>query len=139
MRVGKSSRRAVTAVVTLLSTFSTPSAATTILYVANYLESITTLELTTTTKTMTGGSSATDQLLKVVAKTPGCGQASSWLTHDPNTNRLFCMDESLPNGTISSFATETDGSLSRLAIVDTIRGTVASTLFGQGNGLAVAY
>ncbi|PSS02285.1 Lactonase, 7-bladed beta-propeller-domain-containing protein [Coniella lustricola] len=98
----------------------------TILYVANYLDSITSLELT--------GSN-----LIVKAITPGCGEVSSWLTLDPAANRLFCMDENSPNGTISSFETRDDGSLLRLNIVTTQPGTVASTLFGQGNGLAVAY
>lgn len=125
MRQGKL-QRGTTAAIALAIFGTLPSATATILYVANYLESITSLELT--------GSD-----LRVVAQTSGCGKVSSWLTHDPDTNRLFCMDESLPNGTVSSFETRDDGSLSRLAIVDTIGGTVASTLFGQGNGLAVAY
>lgn len=117
------------------------AAAGTILYVANYLESITTLKLVMPT-TATGGSSSSSSSsaeLRIIAKTPGCRQVSSWLTHDPATNRLFCMDENLPNGTVSSFETHPDSSLSRLAIVYTIGGTVASTLSGQGNGLAVAY
>lgn len=94
-----------------------------ILYVANWQEHITSLELL--------GSN-----LKIKAITPGCGDAASWLTLDSTTNRLFCMDE---NGTVSSFQTHDDGSLSRLSIVTTLPGPVSGTLFARGNGLAVTY
>lgn len=77
--------------------------------------------------------------LKVKAISPGCGDVASWMILYFTTDRLFCMVESSPNGTVSSFETREDGSLSRLNIVTSFAGTVESTLFGQGNGLAVAY
>lgn len=135
----KGALTAVSLVILFGGRIPSAAAAGTILYVANYLESITTLKLVTPNTATGASSSSSSAELRIVAKTPGCGQVSLWLTHDPATNRLFCMDENLPNGTVSSFETHPDGSLSQLAIVDTIGGTVASTLFGQGNGLAVAY
>lgn len=106
--------------------FPGPSMAT-ILYLTDQLEhGLTTLELT--------GSQ-----LEVKAITPGCGATPSWVTQDPISNRLFCLDESRTNGTITSYNIETDGSLSRLNSISTLPGAAHGTLFGQGNGLAVAH
>ncbi|KAJ4422206.1 hypothetical protein N0V82_003176 [Gnomoniopsis sp. IMI 355080] len=99
----------------------------TILYLTDQLEhGITTLELT-------------GHNLVVKALTSGCGATPSWLTQDSASNRLFCLDESKTNGTISSYTIEIDGSLSRLDTVSTLPGAAHGALFGQGNGLAVAH
>lgn len=88
-------------------------AAATLLYATTYLDTITTLSLK--------GSS-----LQAVASTTGCGANSSWLTPDYANNRIYCLDEGLttPNGTLSSFALTSNGSLSQLDIVDTLSGPV---------------
>lgn len=87
--------------------------AATLLYATTYLDTITTLSLK--------GSS-----LQAIASTPGCGANSSWLTPDHANNRIYCLDEGLtsPNGTLSSFALTSNGTLSQLDIVDTLSGPV---------------
>lgn len=99
----------------------------TILYLTDQLEhGVTTLELT--------GSK-----LVVQAFTPGCGTTPSWLTQDLASNRLFCLDESKTNGTISSYEIGANGSLSKQSTISTLPGAAHGALFGQGNGLAVAH
>ncbi|KAG6366260.1 hypothetical protein INS49_000436 [Diaporthe citri] len=104
-------------------------AAATLLYATAYLDTITTLSLK--------GSS-----LQAIASTPGCGANSSWLTPDYANNRIYCLDEGLttPNGTLSSFALTSNGTLSQLDIVDTLSGPVSGVIYGEtGNGLALAH
>ncbi|KAJ4414750.1 hypothetical protein N0V82_007742 [Gnomoniopsis sp. IMI 355080] len=98
----------------------------TLLYVTNYSENIVTLELTQTS-------------LKVKATTPGCGDESQYLTPDFDNKRLFCLDENPRKGTIVSYEVKENGTLSRQASVETIAGPVASTLYNDGKGLAVAH
>lgn len=98
----------------------------TLLYVTNYSEDIVTLELT-------------DAELTVKAITPGCGDESQYLTPDFGNDRLFCLDENPRKGTIVSFGVSENGTLSRLASVETVAGPVASTLYDDGKGLAVAH
>lgn len=91
--------------------------AATLLYATTYLDTITTLSLK--------GSS-----LQAIASTPGCGANSSWLTPDYANNVIYCLDEGLttPNGTLSSFALTSNGTLSQLDIVDTLSGPVCVQL-----------
>lgn len=118
--------RVLQAAVATVVVLSAPAYATT-LYLTDQLEhGITTLELT--------GSE-----LVVKAITPGCGTTPTWITQDSASNRLFCMDETQTNGTISSYEIKEDGSLSRLNTISTLPGAVHGVLFGQGNGLAVAH
>lgn len=98
----------------------------TLLYVTNYSENIVTLELT-------------GDELNVKATTPGCGDESQYLTPDFANNRLFCLDENPRKGTIISFDVKENGTLSRQASIETIAGPVASTLYDDGKGLAVAH
>lgn len=98
----------------------------TLLYVTNYSENIITLEL------------AGDDLT-VNAITPGCGDESQYITPDFENDRLFCLNENPRKGTIVSFDVKENGTLSRLASIETIAGPVASTLYNQGKGLAVAH
>lgn len=103
--------------------------AATLLYATTYLDTITTLSLK--------GSS-----LQPIASTPGCGANSSWLTPDYANNRIYCLDEGLttPNGTLSSFALTSNGTLSQLDIVDTLSGPVSGVIYGEtGSGLALAH
>lgn len=101
-------------------------ASATLLYVTNYSENIVTLELT-------------GDDLNVKATTPGCGDESQYLTPDFSNGRLFCLDENPRKGTIVSFDVKENGALSRQASVETIAGPVASTLYNDGKGLAVAH
>lgn len=98
----------------------------TLLYVTNYSENIVTLELT-------------GDDLNVKATTPGCGDESQYLTPDFSNDRLFCLDENPRKGTIVSFDVRENGTLFRQASVETIAGPVASTLYDDGKGLAVAH
>lgn len=103
-----------------------PSLAT-LLYLTDQNEhGVTTLELNGTS-------------LAVKSHTPGCGTVPSWVTHDSASDRLFCMDESKTNGTITSYQVAADGSLSQLSTITTLPGAAHGALFGQGNGLAVAH
>ncbi|CAN8099159.1 unnamed protein product [Discula destructiva] len=102
------------------------SSSATLLYVTNYSENIMTLEFA-------------GEDLRIMANTPGCDEAASYITPDFGNDRLFCLNESPRNGTIVSFAVKENGTLSRLASVKTIGGPVASTLYNQGKGLAVAH
>lgn len=77
--------------------------------------------------------------LIVKAITPGCGGTPSWLTLDATSDRLFCLDESKTNGSISSYSIEDDGSLSWQNAIATLPGAAHGALFGQDNGLAVAH
>lgn len=113
-----------TAVISML--WAGPSVATLLYLTDQMAHGITTLELT--------GSNLT-----VKSLTPGCGATPSWVTQDSASNRLFCMDESKGNGTISSYEMAVNGSLSRLTTITTLPGAAHGALFGQGNGLAVAH
>lgn len=63
----------------------------------------------------------------------------SWVTQDSASKRLFCMDESKTNGTVSSYEIAQNGSLYLLNSIVTLPGAAHGALFGQGNGLAVAH
>lgn len=103
------------------------SSLATILYLTDQLEhGITTLELT-------------NRKLAVKSLTSGCGATPSWLAQDSATNRLFCLNESKTNATISSYNIGKDGSLSSLNTISALPGAAHGALFGQGNGLAVAH
>lgn len=118
MLMGKASR-VIALVLCRLSSAS-------LLYVTNYSENIVTLELN-------------GDNLDVIATTPGCGDESQYLTPDFANNRLFCLDENPRKGTIVSFDVRDNGTLSKQASIETIAGPVASTLYDDGKGLAVAH
>lgn len=108
-------------------------ASATYLYVSSYTGVITTLELK-------GSGSKTT--LEAVSSNDECGVSPSWLTLDPSDGVVYCTDEGFsgPPGTITSFATHEDGSLSVLDAQDTFVGGVSAVLYGENaNGLGVAY
>ncbi|KAF4999248.1 hypothetical protein FGRMN_2612 [Fusarium graminum] len=81
--------------------------------------------------------------LQVLATTDGCGGSPSWLTLDWPNGVLYCLDEGLgygKNGTLASFATSENGTLTPLTKVSTIVGPVSAVMFGEWDyGLAVAH
>lgn len=111
-----------------------PAASSSILYSSSYGGSVSALDLTL-------ASASTPASLKIVASTKECSPDPSWLTLDSAQSRLYCVGEGLNsrNGSLSAFATSSNGSLSLVNKVDTIGGPVSSVVYGSGQGLAVAH
>ena len=68
---------------------------------------------------------------------------TSWLTLDKQHGILYSVDEALnlPNGSVSSFSVDPDGSLKPLNRVTSITGDVSSVIYGKDDkqrALAVA-
>jgi 6-phosphogluconolactonase (cycloisomerase 2 family) len=115
-----------------------PLASATLLYVSSYAENVTTLSLTLPKRM---GQRATNGSLKTIAVNGGCAPNPSWLTLDSATSTLYCTNEGLstPNGTLASFKTSKNGTLTLLDVVDTLSGPVSSVVYCEhGKGLAVA-
>lgn len=108
-------------------------ASATYLYVSSYSGVVTTLNLS---KDSNGTS------LTAVASDSQCGSSPSWLelTED---GTLFCVDEGFatwPNGTLSTYSTNADGSIELLHAEITINGAVSTVHYGAGgNGVAMAH
>lgn len=120
----------------LASVFLAVSASPTLLYVSSYAGTITTLNLTLPD----GGDSL--GTLEAISSTTGCAPSPAWLTLDRPNSVLYCMDEGLstPNGSVSSFKTEEDGSLVQLDRREVISGPVSAVIYGKGlQGLALAH
>lgn len=127
-----------TALPALLWTASQASAS--LLYVASYSGTVTTLNMTSAGQASHG---ATVPVLKSVATTQGCAGSPSWLTLDHPKAVLYCIDEGLttePHGSLSSYRTNEDGSLSQLDKVQTVAGPVSGVFYGKDrSGLAMAH
>lgn len=111
--------------------------ATNLLYVTSYSGTLTTLNMTSTSPT--GGKYPA---MKVVATNNGCTTSPSWLTLDHCKAQLFCIDEGLttPGGSLSSYRTNSDGTLSQLGKVTTAGGPVSGVFYGKnGKGFAMAH
>lgn len=69
--------------------------------------------------------------LSVVSQSSDCGPSPSWLMLDGHRDILYCLDEGVdaPNGSITSFQTNADGSLTSIKHIQTISGPVMSTLY----------
>jgi hypothetical protein len=108
-----------------------------LLYVASYSGFVTTLNLSL------AGYRDTPLELEALATTDGCAGSSSWLTLNWHKGVLYCLDEGLrggKNGSLASFATSENGTLTPLAKVSTILGPVSAVMFGDWDyGLAVAH
>ncbi|KAH7238237.1 Lactonase, 7-bladed beta-propeller-domain-containing protein [Fusarium tricinctum] len=108
-----------------------------LLYVASYSGLVTTLNLSL------AGYRDTPLELEALATTDGCAGSPSWLTLNWHKGVLYCLDEGLrdgKNGSLTSFATSENGTLTPLAKVSTILGPVSAVMFGDWNyGLAVAH
>jgi 3-carboxy-cis,cis-muconate lactonizing enzyme. len=76
--------------------------------------------------------------LSVVFNTDECGFTPTWL--QPANNILYCTNEGWSeSSTLTSFAVNSDGSLSKLHQVLTQLGPVHSVVYGGGSRLAVPY
>jgi len=69
--------------------------------------------------------------LSVVAESTGCGPSPSWLMLDGFHDILYCLEEGLnvSNGSITSFHTNRNGSLTPIKHIETISGPVMLVLY----------
>ncbi|KAI1746936.1 Lactonase, 7-bladed beta-propeller-domain-containing protein [Xylaria castorea] len=107
------------------------STSATRLYVTSYAGTVTTLDLT---------EGATSKLATVTSTT-ACGAQPSWLHLDYSKSFVYCLDEAwgAPTGSITSFYTNANGSLTPLDKATLIAGPVNIAEFGVGgSGLAIA-
>jgi 6-phosphogluconolactonase (cycloisomerase 2 family) len=113
------------------------AAASNLLYVASYAGTITTLDMSAT---MPSGGNV--PAMKAIATNQGCTTSPSWLTLDHDKAVLYCVDEGLstPGGSLSSYRTNCDGSLTQLDKITTTGGPVSAVIYGSnGHGLAMAH
>ncbi|OTB06489.1 hypothetical protein M426DRAFT_20939 [Hypoxylon sp. CI-4A] len=123
----------------LLSLGLAGSASATLLYVASYAGTVTTLSLTLPDNDSASGTAAT---LESISNSTGCGPSPSWLSLDYSKNLLFCLDEGLssPNGGVTALYANDDGTLDTLGHLEVIQGPVSIAEFGVGgHGLAIAH
>lgn len=97
------------------------------LFVSDYSGVITTLNLSE--------KNGSYSLVKTYSN-DGCAPNPSWLTIDANRGLLFCMNEGLtsPNGSLSSFTINTDGSLEHVQNTTTPNGPVSGIIYGHPAG-----
>ncbi|KAM3502152.1 hypothetical protein MY10362_005049 [Beauveria mimosiformis] len=111
-----------------------------LLYVSSYAGTITTLNTTAKSPPAAGSKYPT---IQAVASNEGCKTSPSWLALDHAGARLFCVDENLPTpgGSLSSYRTSTDGSLSPIGkVTTTAPGPVSGVFYGsKGHGFAMAH
>ncbi|KAF5123602.1 putative 6-phosphogluconolactonase [Metarhizium anisopliae] len=116
-------------------------AAANVLYVSSYSGKVTTLDLNSA-RSPSCRAADNVPVLKAVSSTDGCAVSPSWLTLDHAHSTLFCIDEALPSdkGSLSSFKTNSNGSLTTLNKAVTLGGPVSGALYGpNGSALAVAH
>lgn len=108
---------------TLLALAATAASALN-LFVADYSGSITTLSLSESNSSYT---------LDKTFETTACGPSPAWLTLDVNRGLLFCVNEGIttPNGSLSSFTINANGSLHLISNLTTLGGPVSSALYGN--------
>ncbi|QLI63891.1 uncharacterized protein G6M90_00g022750 [Metarhizium brunneum] len=106
-------------------------AAANVLYVSSYSGKVTTLDLNSA-RSPSCRVADNVPVLKAVSSTDGCAVSPSWLTLDHAHSTLFCIDEALPSdkGSLSSFKTNSNGSLTTLNKAVTLGGPVS----GAGAG-----
>lgn len=111
----------------LLLALAAPLCSATNLFVSSYAGNITSLSLTES-----GG----NYNLEKTFYNPGCAPNPSWLTLDVDRGELYCLDEGLtvPNGTLSSYLVNPDGSLKQVQKADTVSGPVSGVIFGNPSG-----
>lgn len=94
-----------------------------------------------TVSTLTFSKSGSVYSLTATTQTT-CGTMPSWLTYDPITETLYCVDEFYSGGTLSTYSVSSTGSLSQTAKIAIPNNGVHSTLYGGTNGdsfLAIAH
>ncbi|KAK4609023.1 putative 6-phosphogluconolactonase [Fulvia fulva] len=119
----------------LLALCATTASAATNLFVADYSGNVTTLSLSETNGTYK---------LEQTSINDGCAPNPSWLTIDPARGVLYCLNEGLssPNGSLSSFTINADGSLEHVQNTTTANGPVSGIIYGEPAGqraLALAH
>lgn len=110
---------------------------TNLLYVTSHSGTLTTLNMTTTSRT--GGQYPA---MKVVAMNNGCTASPAWLTLDHYNSLLLCVDEGLnkPSGSLSSYRTNNDGTVELLGKVTTTGGPISGSFYGNNNkGFVMAH
>lgn len=125
-----------------LAAAAASSASATLLYVSSYAGTVTTLSLSLPPGDPTTAAAGAGATLDAIYNSTGCGPSPSWLTLDYSKNLLFCLDEGLtgPNGGMTSFVTNDDGTLVTANTLDIIQGPVSIAEFGVGGqGLAIAH
>jgi 6-phosphogluconolactonase (cycloisomerase 2 family) len=110
----------------LLFALSATTSATN-LFVSSYSGNITSLSLTESNGTVS---------LESTFFSSDCGPNPSWLTIDASRGLLFCLNEGLtaPNGSLSSFTVNRDGSLNHVKNETTISGPVSGVIYGNPAG-----
>ncbi|KAF5969997.1 hypothetical protein FCOIX_10666 [Fusarium coicis] len=108
-----------------------------LLYVASYSGIVTTLNLSLAEYR------DTPVKLETLSTTDGCAGSPSWLTLDWYNGVLYCTDEGLKDGkhgSLASFTTHENGTLTPLAKTSTVFGPVSAVMYGEWDyGLAVAH
>ncbi|GKU00801.1 hypothetical protein FLAG1_02834 [Fusarium langsethiae] len=108
-----------------------------LLYVSSYSGLVTTLSLSL------AAYRGAPVKLETLATADGCGGSPSWLTLDWMNGVLYCTDEGIKdgkNGSLASFATNENGTLTPLTKLSTALGPVSAVTYGQWDyGLAVAH
>ncbi|KAH8700510.1 Lactonase, 7-bladed beta-propeller-domain-containing protein [Talaromyces proteolyticus] len=107
------------------------------LYAASYAGSVTSLALTKTRGAYE---------LSTLSKTAACGSSPSWLMLDSENSILYCLDEGITalNGSVTTFKTNQNGTLSMIQHLKTLTGPVMSAMYSapqvsKGQFLAVAH
>jgi len=97
------------------------------LFVSSYSGNVTTFSLTESNGTVSLNSTFSNS---------DCGPNPSWLTIDASRGLLFCLNEGLtaPNGSVSSFIINRDGSLDHVKNETTISGPVNGVIYGNPAG-----
>jgi 6-phosphogluconolactonase (cycloisomerase 2 family) len=110
----------------VLSALSAASSATN-LFVSSYAGNVTTLSLAESNGTYS---------LDATSANPNCGPNPSWLTLDAARGTLYCMNEGLttPNGSLSTFTINRDGSLKHVQNSTVINGPVNGVIYGDPAG-----
>ncbi|TPX07321.1 uncharacterized protein E0L32_010743 [Thyridium curvatum] len=108
-----------------------------LLYATSYSGIVHTLNLTLPAPGCNGAAS-----LRAVATTDQCGGKPSWLTFNHDNSLMYCTNQGFgtPNGSLTSFQTSKDGSLTPLSQVVTPYGAVHASIYGDGGkGMVVAH
>lgn len=111
---------------TILSALSAAASATN-LFVSSYSGDVTTFSL---------AESKGEYSLNATSSNGGCGPSPAWLTLDASRGTLYCLNEGLtsPNGSMSTFTINRDGSLKRVQNSTTISGPVSGVIYGDPAG-----
>jgi 6-phosphogluconolactonase (cycloisomerase 2 family) len=111
---------------TILSALSAAASATD-LFVSSYAGDVTTLSL---------GHTNGSYSLNATSSSSECGPNPAWLTLDASRDTLYCLNEGLatPNGSLSSFTINCDGSLKHVQNTTTPNGPVSGVIYGHPGG-----